>query len=256
MAEEWLKKLEVPQYERAHFRYGGRQSSDMGLSISADTAQTSPGHDIEFEEVPGRDGDLAVDNKRLLPFVYPIHTFLQPENTTIERAASKVSQWLKEDVRYKPLRLSWDPEYQYSAIFYDQYDIENLLPKFGKIALNFKCHPIKYHLSGLQKTLYFSGARLFNPERRPAKPLIEIKGSGNITLQNNGRNWLILTAVDGSITIDSQSMTVSKGTAVAFDKMNAGLIPLFPILPSGDNHITWTGNVTSIEITPRWEAVV
>lgn len=256
MTEKWISDLEVPQYERAHFHYGGRKSSDMGLTISAETSQTSPGYDIEFEEVPGRDGDMAIDNKRLLPFVYPVRTFLQPENMSIELAASKISQWLKNDVRYKPLRLSWDPEYQYSAIFYDQYDIENQLPSFGRIALNFKCHPVKYHLSGLQKKAFTSSAFLFNPEKRAAKPLIEITGTGNITLQNNGTDWLILTAVDGSISIDSQTMSVFKGTSMAFNKMNAGLKPLFPLLAPGDNEITWTGNVSKIEITPRWEAVV
>lgn len=256
MTDDRTKELEVPQYERAHFHYGGHNSMDMGLKISADTTYTSPGYDVEFEEVDGRDGDMAVDNKRLLPFIYPIHTFLEPESMSIERAASKVSQWLKEDVRYKPLRLSWDSEYEYSAIFYDQYDIRDLLPRFGKIALNFKCHPIKYHLSGLQKKSFLTGAYLYNPEKRAAKPLIEITGSGNITLKNNGEDWLILTAVDGAITIDSQSMSVYKGDAAAFNKMNAGLKPLFPLLAPGSNELTWTGNVSKIEITPRWEAVV
>lgn len=256
MSEAWVDQLEIKQYERAHFLYGGRYSHEMGLSVSADTSQTSPGYDVEFQEVKGRDGDLAMDNKRLLPFVYPIRTMLQPEIDDIHLAASKISQWLKHDVRYKPLKLSWDPGYVYSAIFYEQFDIEDLLPRFGRIPLNFKCHPVKYAISGQRKMVFQNGTAIHNPEARPAKPLIEITGSGNIVLKNNGKDWLILTAVDGSITVDARLMSAYKGTAKAFNKMNANLKPMFPLFNPGSNQITWTGNVTKLEITPRWEAVV
>lgn len=256
MLEPWVDQLEIKQYERAHFLYGGRYSHEMGLSISADTTQTSPEYDVEFQEVAGKDGDMAMDNKRLKPFVYPIRTMLQTETEDVHRAASEISRWLKRDVRYKPLQLSWDSGYIYSAIFYEQFDIEDLLPKFGRIPLNFKCHPIKYAVAGQRKMTFTNGMSVHNPEDRTAKPLIEITGSGNITLKKNGANWLILTAVDGSITIDAKTMSVYKGTAKAFDKMNANLKPMFPVFSPGDNVITWTGNMTKLEITPRWEAIV
>lgn len=256
MIETWIEQLEIKQYERAHFFYGGRYSHEMGLNISADTAQTSPGYDVEFQDVPGKDGDMAMDNKRLLPFIYPIRTLLQPETDNIHLATSKVSQWLKNDVRYKPLMLSWDPAYVYSAIYFEQFDIEDLLPKFGRIPLNFKCHPVKYALSGQQKMVFQNGTAIFNPENRPSKPLVEITGSGNITLQNNGQDWIVLTAVDGYITIDARTMSVYRGTEKAFSKMNANLKPMFPVFNSGNNQITWSGDVSKVEITPRWEAIV
>lgn len=256
MIETWMEHLEIKQYERAHFLYGGRYSHEMELNIDAETSQTSPGYDIEFVEVQGRDGDQAVDNERLLPFRYPIRVFLQPDVNDIHLASSKISQWLKSDIRYKPLMVSWDPEYVYSAIFFEQFDIENMLPKFGRIALNFKCHPVKYALSGQEKRTFQNGTAIFNPENRVAKPLIEISGSGDIKLKNNGQDWLILKGVDGSISIDSRNMSAFKGNSAAFDKVNANIKPVFPVLNTGSNEITWTGNLTKLEITPRWEAIV
>ncbi|WP_422122935.1 hypothetical protein DHX103_14485 [Planococcus sp. X10-3] len=256
MIESWMQGLVPEDYEKTYFDYNDKASSEMGLTIGASTSQHSPGYDVMFEKVPGRDGDLAMDNGRFEPFVYPIRVYLESEGEDIHAAASRISKWLKKDIRYKPLFLSWDPEYIYSAIYYEQYDIEDMLQKFGKISLNFKCHPIKYALSGLTKRDVSIGSTLYNPEERTAKPLIEITGTGDILLFKNGEPWLTLTGVDGSITIDSQTQMVYKGDVKAFNKMNGNLRPMFPVLSPGENVISWGANVGKVTITPRWEAVV
>ena len=81
-----------------------------------------------------------------------------------------------------------------------------------------------------------------------------ISGTGNITLKKNGANWLILSAIDGSITVDSESKSVYKNSN-EFEKMNATLSPLFPLLDEGPNVITWAETGFTVNITPRWEAI-
>lgn len=239
---------------KAGFYYAGIASYDMGLSVSNATTQTSPEYDITFEEVLGRDGDLTVDNKRLKSYVYPIHVNLVNDQN-IDWAVSEISKWLKEDVRYKPLNLTWDPDYTYQAVFYEQYEITDMLPTFGKISLNFRVHPIKYRTDSLVPIEVVNGSGLFNPELRSAKPLIQVEGSGDITLQNNGEDWLVLRGVDGSVTVDSGLQVVYKGNRNEFSKMASNLSPLFPELVSGENLITWTGNVSKLTVEPRWEAI-
>lgn len=238
------------------FEYNGKRSDEMNLTISPETAETSPGHDIEFIEVMGKDGELAIDNERLKAFPYPIHTNFRPKDKNIDAAASDISRWLKTDVRYKPLLLSWQPNYVYIAIFYEQFDIKETLPKFGKLPLNFRCQPYKYRKDGQESISLTNGQTLTNKEKRVAKPLIKVTGTGNVTLKNNGVDWAILSSVDEHITIDSKSMSVYKDKLFQFTKMNANLSPLFPVLSPGNNTITWTGSVESVEIIPRWEAVV
>ena len=241
--------------DQAVFAYGGILSKDMGLVVSNETTQTSPEASISFQNIPGRDGSLIIDNKRLNNFIYPIHTYLRPESDLdIHEAAARISQWLKGDVRYHELFLSWDPRYIYKAVYNEQFSITDILPRFGKIALNFKCHPIKYLVIGQQTLEITSGQTLLNPEKRAAKPLIAISGTGNITLKKNGANWLILSAIDGSITVDSESKSVYKNSN-EFEKMNATLSPLFPLLDEGPNVITWAETGFTVNITPRWEAI-
>jgi phage-related protein len=242
--------------DQAVFVYGDTVSSDMGLVVSNETAQTSPEADISFQKIPGRDGSLIVDNKRLNNFIYPIHTYLRQEvGLDIHEAVSHISQWLKGDVRYRELYLSWDPNYIYKAVYNEQFSITDILPRFGKIALNFKCHPIKYLISGQNAMALTSGQTLLNPEKRAAKPLISIMGTGDITIKKNGVNWLILSDIDGSITVDSESKSVYKDGPNLFEKMNATLSPLFPQLDPGTNAITWAEAGFAVSITPRWEAI-
>lgn len=49
--------------------------------------------------------------------------------------------------------------------------------------------------------------------------------------------------------LDSENMNAYKGDTLQNNKM---LVGAFPKLAAGDNNISWAGNVTKIEIVPRW----
>lgn len=240
----------------AWFEYKGINSLDMYLTIENDISFFSPEADVEFIEVLGRDGELAIDRKRLKggPMPFPVRLRL-PEGHTVDEAATKISEWLKNDIGWYPLRFSGSPGYEYEAILTERFDIQETLRTYGKTVIPFRLKPYKYRVGANDPMELQNGAILFNSEKRPAAPLIRIEGNGDIALQNNGEDWLVLRSVDGSITIDSKAMSIYKGARTEFDKMNGNLRPLFPLLNPGENEITWTGNVTKLEITPRWEAV-
>lgn len=239
----------------AYFEYNGKSSSDFHMTILNEISFPSPEADIEFVEVLGRDGELAINNQRLkgVSFSIPIRMKLPPDKT-IEQVSTDISNWLKNDVGWHPLRFSGSPDYEYIALFHEQFNVTETLKTYGKTVLTFKLKPYKRMRQNAPITLT-SGQTLVNPEKRSSKPLIAITGNGNITLKNNGADWLVLENVDGSIVIDSESMSVYKGVLPQFPKMKSHLSPLFPVFKSGDNTITWTGNVTKVEITPRWEVV-
>lgn len=240
-----------------YFTYKGRSSKDFGLVINEEFSFTAPERDVILHEVPGLDGDLIVDNGRLKGFnkSFAVNLFV-PDGKTISQVANEISEWLKNDVGWGRLTFSGYPGYYFKAICYESFDIGDILKTFGKAVITFRLKPYKYRVDSLQMIELANGQTLTNPEKRNAKPLIKIAGTGNVTLKNNGVDWLILTAVDGYLTIDSAQMSTHKDGLQQFQKMNANIKPLFPLLYPGENKITWTGTVTKVEITPRWEAVV
>ena len=59
---------------------------------------------------------------------------------------------------------------------------------------------------------------------------------------------LQLMGVDGSITIDSVLNDAYKGTRL----QNYKMLGDFPVFKPGGNTISWSGVVTSVQITPNW----
>lgn len=242
--------------EKAYFEYKGVKSSDMYLRIENNISFPSPEADIEFVEVLGKDGEVAIDHKRLKGETFSIPVQLRlPEGLTVNEQATKISEWLKSDIGWFPLKFSGQPNFNYIALMHERFDIQETLRRYGRTVINFKIKPYKMSTaSSLQAVT--KGGTLVNPQKRAAKPYIKVTGTGNITLTKNGVNWLILYNVDGSIEIDSEAMVAYDVNGLQNVKMNSNLSPMFPLLESGSNKIDWTGTVTKVEINPRWEVVV
>ena len=77
--------------------------------------------------------------------------------------------------------------------------------------------------------------------------MIKIYGAGAIDLSING-NVIHLTNVVDYVTVDASLMDAYKDTLLK----NNDMIGDFPELIVGENTVSWTGTVTSIEITPNW----
>lgn len=238
----------------SYFEYNGRKSTDFGLRILNELEFTAPARDIELVKVVGLDGDLAIDNGRYRGFDKRIPVKLKvPDDKTISQVVDEITEWLLDDVGWYPLKLSMYPGYDYMAMHYERLSITDSLRHFGRAVIVFRMKPNKY-VQNQTTSPVNSGQNLENPTYRIAKPLIHITGNGNIDVKNNGVNWIHLIGLDNEIFIDSQIMSAySSDGRLQNNKMLSNLRPLFPVLNPGDNIITWTGDVTSIEILPRWE---
>lgn len=240
----------------AWFEYNGINSKDMNIKIENDVAFPSPEADIEFVEVLGKDGELAIDNKRLKGVKFPLPIQLRTSNdVSVNDQATEISNWLKGEIGWFPLKFSGQPDFHYIAMCYEQFDIKETLKNFGKTVITFRLKPVKIRNDNAL-TEILNGDTLTNTIKKATEPYIKITGTGDITVQNNGQDWLILTGVEDYIEIDSEVMSTYKDDLPQNEKMNGLLSPMYPILESGDNVITWTGNVTKFEILTRWGAIV
>ena len=225
---------------RGYFVYKGVDSRDMHLRIVNNISFPSPEADVQFAEVMGRDGELAINNKRLkgASFSIPVQLRL-PKGKDINTIATEISNWLKSDIGWHPLRFGGSDEYEYIALCYQQFNVEETLKRYGKTVINFRLKPYKRRIKSKAIKLK-NGATIMISEKRSSKPLISILADGNIDFTNNGKDWLKLRNVEGSITIDSEMMSAYKGDRPQYDKMMV-MQPLFPVLEPGENKIEWVG---------------
>lgn len=236
----------------SYVEFNGHRSDEYDLYLEAGLSFSSPARDMEFEKIAGIDGEVAIGDQTLKNTKLSFPFRLRNTNTTVEKRAEEISNWLKKDALWHDLIFGGDPNHVYTAIYVDEYDIDRIVSTYGKVVLGFTVKPYKFLKSGL--TPLPSPASLSNPTTRDARPLITIKGTGNITLQI-GSEKLTLKGVDGGVVIDSLKQVVTNlaGTAPAWDKVTS--YPL-PVIKPGSQAVLTTGTITELKITPRYEVIV
>ncbi len=223
-------------------------SLEFGLYITGKGSYKGASRDISYQSIPGRSGDLLIDNGRYSNITIPYElTLLTPERDFAE-LTHLIKGWLLSEPGYYKLWDSYDQLYYRLGSYSDEVDIEQELRDLGKLSISFKCKPFKYSFEGQKAITITEESSLYNAEFYHSLPYIKINGSGDITLSINNDSFYF-EDVDDYIEIDSEIMNAFKGIERQNTKMKT---PNFPTLAPGNNAISWVGSVTSIEIVPRW----
>nr|DAJ54107.1 MAG TPA: distal tail protein [Caudoviricetes sp.] len=228
------------------FVYDGKNSQDLGLLISGEKIYNSPSRDVTTVSIPGRSGDLIIDNGRYnnIEISYTV-SFRKdvPEKTRALKA------WLLSKVGYRRLEDTYQPEYFRLAAISNATEFEISINRYGTAELIFNCNPFLFSKGGEQTVLIpASGGRIYNPEYFVSQPIITVYGNGDGVLSVNNINYNI-SAIDGYVTINSDVGLVYKGLENKNSTVN---FIEFPTLQVGENIIDWTGGITKVEIIPRW----
>ena len=228
------------------FVYDGKNSQDLGLLISGEKTYNSPSRDVTTVSIPGRSGDLIIDNRRYnnVEISYTV-SFRKdvPEKTRALKA------WLLSNAGYRRLEDTYQPEYFRLAAISNATAFEISINRYGTAELIFNCNPFLFSKGGEQNvSIPASGGRIYNPEYFESQPIITVYGNGNGVLSVNNINYN-LSDIDGYVTINSDVGLVYKGTENKNSTVN---FIEFPTLQVGENIIDWTGGITKVEIIPRW----
>lgn len=211
-------------------------STDFDICLFDRPTIPTPERDVESVPIRGRNGSLTKKYAWL--------------DMTMTVTLNMISDGLKPDIRMiKPwllnatkLQLSDDDVY-YDVLNVSVGDIENEMAEYGVFDVMFTLRPFQYQ-DKASTTLTAPGT-IYNPGTETALPYIKVTGSGSITLDINGRD-LSMTLTD-YVEIDSELGYAFRGTEPADNLINGEP----PILTVGNNLISWTGTVTSVEVKYR-----
>ncbi len=237
------------------FTYNGRSSAEFGLHIQSKNVFSAPEYDAEFISIPGRSGDIINANRRFANIKVTYTVFLARKNTAALAAVLRdIKGWLYfEPDRYHEITDSYDTEYFRYGVISGSLDIEEQLNKVGSFTVTFNCKPYKYSYAGQQAVAADdSTLTVSNPTAFESRPYIKLYGSGAVTLNvssADGTNSWAISAIDEYIEIDSELMNCFKGTVLKNDTVKGAEFPFFK---PGVCTINCTGDVTKIEVIPRW----
>lgn len=225
----------------AWFTFKGIDSRDMGIIVTSMPETVRPERRMESITIAGRNGTLHTDEE-----VY--ESYDRTMECAIKKRAKldEIAAWL---VGSGEMRFSTEPDKVYRVTISNKISISQMMRMFQKFQVIMDTQTFKYNINPFADELTLTAPTIIrNGGTVYSEPIITVYGSGDITLNINGVDFP-LYGVSESITIDSEMMEVFKGTANQNSKYGGETFPRFEV---GENAISWTGNVSRVEIQPKW----
>ena len=221
------------------FEWNGVRCTQHGVHVSELPPPTIPSERVTYTNVPGRPGSLTTLEDE--DVVLTAQCFLADP-----MKIPAIAAWLKGSgkVAFANRQGGF-----YHARVANQISFEKILRgnPHRSFAVNFRCKPFWYQENVESVTLTASTSTVTNPGSVYSEPVITVYGTGDITLMV-GTDIVELEGVSGSITLDSELREAYSGTT----GLNSAMSGEFPVLKPGQNAISWSGDVTKVEISPNW----
>lgn len=216
---------------------------DLGLLIEHRPNIPVPQKNIKLHDIDGRNGSLVEDYGTYKDIEISISFSFKEKNDIYERI-EYIKKWLLI-INDNKLFLSDKEDFFYKVKYIKCNDIIRSLKILGRFTTTFVCEPFLFSNS---KNEFTSQPVILNNYGIESNPTIYIYGNGNITLNINDV-YITLKDIKDYIIIDSTSNDAYNN----FEFLNNKMYGNFPTLKEGQNIISWTGNVTKIQIEPHWK---
>ena len=231
---------------RDYFIFGGVSSRDYFMTIAEPSVFNKPGRDVEQIEVPGRNGDLIIDNHRFtnVEVTYTgqiTREFIRRYDAMVDKLCSMKG--------YQRLEDSIHPELFRMARF-EGGTQPNLLRMFsaGKFEVKFNAKPQRYLKTGELPITFASNGKIINPTEYEAQPLLRVYGVGALGI---GSETITISQADEYTDIDCEMQDAFKGAANCNGniELSSGN---FPTIMSGGSGISLGSGITKVIVWPRW----
>ena len=234
---------------RNYFVFGGIDSRTYGVYISGAGTFNAPARRYKNYKVPGRNGSLTIDEGVFEEATVVYEAFIASD---FKNNIADFRNAMLSKVGYVRMTDSYHPNEFYRAKYMDGLEAD-VLPTLvaGEMELTFTRDPRRFLTSGETAVTVATGNSISNPTLFDSLPLIRVTGYGTLTINSD-----VITISSGQtyVDIDSETQncftgTTNKNSKVSFQSNK------FPVLKPGANGVAYSGNITKVEITPRWYRV-
>lgn len=222
----------------------------MCVRVEKYPSYAAPARKTELISISGRNGDIIMAQDAFESYTQEYEVYISAEQRLLPRVARMVADWIYAPKGFAKLEDTYDLDTFRMAAYTGNLDIENVMNRFGRVRLEFLCQPQRWYKTGQYPVQIESGTILKNPSAFVAQPLITVTGNGAGQLIVGDRTVDILS-LNGEMVLDceTQNATINGENA----NMNIRAVE-FPVLGQSST-VTWSGDITSVEIVPRWWTV-
>ena len=250
-------------------RFGEIDFSGDGAFVWGAGQYSAPARSVDFIEVPGRNGDLLIDNGNYTNTTAIFDVVITKD---VEENTDRLKYLLYSQKGYQKLYDSDLKGFYRMASFNDGFEI--LSSEGGVVRIEFDCKPFKYDIVGDDViTIEYEDLNsdyfvLENPHFEESHPEITVyasheKDSGTIQIEGGEAQ------IDGTVpkkyinisghptlwthgTIDTDKQYFYRYSADKIDNLNRYISTADVTLKAGENRIKFDNGFEKIEIKPRW----
>lgn len=224
----------------------GVSAKSVGIYLKRAFELSPPIPIDETIQVPGRNGAIIIGtgayrNRSGVADCFALQT------NVIEKI-NDVNRFLFSSKGYRRIEISGDTDHFILGRVANGARIAQRLHTLNPFEIEFDCKPQRFIKGGEAIMTFTVPGEFLNVYGFPAKPIIKVygNGAGTVTITNTTVNILDM---DDHIVLDCDTMDAYKGDLNQNHNIKAAE---FPVLEAGVNTVSFTGGVTSVEITPRW----
>jgi phage-related protein len=229
------------------FFINGIDARSVGIYLERPISFEEPTPDVETEPVAGRNGDLLFYSGTYLNRSASANCFALKEN--VLSIIGSINKFLIANKGYQKLSTSDDSEHYWMARVVNGASISQRMRTLNPFSIEFDCKPQRFLLTGEESIEFTEDGTIINRYGFPAAPIIRVNGSGSGVLNIGSFRVNILNLDEKGIVLDSDTMNAynndgNKNMSINTDE--------FPLLVDGENSVSFTGGIDSVEIVPRW----
>ena len=124
-----------------HFTFNNISSETFGLKVKSTNHLSLPAKKIESIEIPGRTGNLIIDDGSRRNLSIEVVCFLDCRaDKNIAFKTRQISNWLQGPIGYR--KLVFSDGVTFNAICNNQIDIAELINYYGEIMIHFDAYEV------------------------------------------------------------------------------------------------------------------
>ena len=230
--------------------FGGVSSRDVDLEVETFPSYTSPKRKYDKISVPGRSGDIIVDNVSWENVTRTYSVSVGSLHKDYTEMVNRVIEWLHPSYTYARLEDSYEPDFYRMAVFLEEIEFSNLFNQGSKADIAFDCKPQRFLKLGDETVTITNGQKILNPTAFESRPIITVTNGGSQGNLVVGEYTVTVTGLNQTLIIDSDMQDVHFQNQNKNDlvKLSRG----FPLIPPGETAIGFSGGITKVEVIPKW----
>ena len=120
------------------FTINNKTNKDFNFKVKSSNHLMKPKKKLEFISIPGRTGDLIIDEGARENFNLVIEGYIDGRNSSLRELCDNLDNWLNSTMGYQTI--AFDDGTVLKAVLISEIDINEVVKNFGELTLEFSAY--------------------------------------------------------------------------------------------------------------------